>query len=400
MNILIVVRWDQTEGGVASVVANLAKHLRERGHGVFFFHPSRRDLMASTGKTKLGFPDFRMRLALPLSAARPILSTVAFCLLLPLMLAQLLMFIRRNNIHVINVHYPMASFVLFAICRRLASIKLVTSIHGADIFPNGRARGNYHKALRYLLVSSDLIVANSRAFQKEFLTIFPQLHEKTTVIHNGLDPAEFEGRDRFQLETDGRYILCIAAHNEKKGLDVLLRAFAEIIRVETELKLILAGDGPLRPQLEDLALSLRLNSHVLFVGSQNRKEIARLLHGCELFILPSRSEPFGIAIIEAMACGKPVVATNIGGIPEIITTGNNGILVEADRPSELAAAVIAVLSDASLKTIIAQNAQTTVNERFLWKNTGEAYEKVFARLRGSVVSGVAVSATANDFRLD
>ena len=321
-----------------------------------------------------------MRLALPFTAEHPVLSTVAFCLLLPLLLTQLLVFIRRHNIQLVNLHYPMASFLLFAICCRVASIKLVTSIHGADIFPRGRRREKYHIGLRYLLRSSDLIVANSRAFREDFLAVFPQLDKKTTAIHNGVNAEEFYGCDRLQPGKYGRYVLCIAAHNEKKALDVLLRAFVEITAVDKDLKLILVGDGPLRPQLQDLAASLHLNGQVRFVGAQGREEVARLLHGCEIFVLPSRSEPFGIAVIEAMPCRKPVVAAASGGIPEIIEDGRSGILVKPDDPPQLAAAMKRLLDNQDFQRTIGENGYTRAIGHFLCrgKRTGPMKKRLNA----------------------
>jgi len=101
------------------------------------------------------------------------------------------------------------------------------------------------------------------------------------------------------------------------------------------------------------------------------------LHDCELFVLPSRSEPFGIAIIEAMACKRPIVSTKVGGIPEIIKDRGNGVLVEPDDPNALAGAIVTVLDDEKLKATIIENGYSTVRERFLSENTGTAYEAVF-----------------------
>jgi len=165
---------------------------------------------------------------------------------------------------------------------------------------------------------------------------------------------------------------------------VLLRAFAQIGDKEPELRLVLAGDGPLRPQLEDLATALGIGDKVEFLGQQGRSQVAKLLAGCEVFVLPSRSEPFGIAIIEALACKKAVVATAVGGIPEIIENGKNGILVEPDNPKALAEALIAVLNDRSLQLQLPENGYMTVRERFQSDHTGSAYETVFSDLSRSV----------------
>ena len=253
-------------------------------------------------------------------------------------------------------------------------------------------------------------MANSGAFREDFLRLFPDHQEKTVFIHNGVDLAELNPADRSALKEPAPYVLCIAAHNEKKGLDVLLRAFARIAKVQRQLKLVLVGDGPLREELEVLAGALQLNSQVNFAGSQERGKVADLLHGCEVFVLPSRSEPFGIAIIEAMACGKPVVATRTGGIPEIIEHGQDGLLVEPDNPGELADAIQSLLNNPKLGAALGAKGRIKVGERFLWENTGSAYERLYRAVSdpgaasrnaardksGEPVSRIAVPRLVND----
>jgi glycosyltransferase involved in cell wall biosynthesis len=112
-----------------------------------------------------------------------------------------------------------------------------------------------------------------------------------------------------------------------------------------------------------------------------------LLEGCEIFVLPSRSEPFGIVIIEAMACARPVVATAVGGIPEIVEQEKTGILVEPNNPPALAEGLRRVLTDNALQRSLAENAYASVMERFCSSHTGTAYETVFASLSGSLQAG-------------
>ena len=383
MNILIVVPWDQRRGGVASVVGNLGKYLEERGHQVFFFHPDGSALLLKRGITHWGFRGFRLRLWLPFSPNRPVLSTLAFPILFPLALFQLTRLIVQYKIDVINVHYPTASLAYFALCRKVLPIKLVTSIHGADILPKGKPRNKYPRAIKFLLRISDFVVANSRAFRKDFLGLFPELEKKTLVIHNGVDLEELNRPLQDGYHKNGRrYLLSIAAHNEKKGLDVLIRAFSEVARTDPKLELFLVGNGPLRGKHEGLAKSLALDDRVRFLGGQGRLEIAELLHGCELFVHPAVSEPFGLVIAEALACKKPVVASNTGGIPEIIEDGASGILVEPGRPQELARAISSVLGNPNLMNTLSANGYAVAEKYFSYANTGRNYEKTFCELVG------------------
>ena len=384
MKVLIVTSDDETIGGVAYVVGHLARQLRDRGHEILFFN-SGETLLLKRKTTKLGFDGCALGLQMPFGDRHSAISLPLFSLRFPIALLQLMWLIKKQRIQIVNIHYPSESFVYFAICRRMLPITLVTSVHGADLFPDGKRRDPCPWSLRFLLQSSDHIVAPSDAYGEDVASLFPELRQKIVSIHNGLDLAEFDRpRENIGNGTQSRYILCVAMHNEKKGIDVLLRAFAKIQDREPRLRLVLAGDGPLRSQLESLAESLGIAAKVDFRGRQGRAEIAALLAGCEVFVLPSRSEPFGIVLLEAMACGKPVVSTTAGGIPEIIDDRNTGILVEPDNPTALAAALTAVLQQPNLRSAIAKGGYYAVHRRFSVEHTAAKYETLFAGDSGSL----------------
>lgn len=378
MRILLVVPQDEEIGGVASAVGNLAKYLRTQGHDVFFMHPAAAILLKRK-TTRLGFPGFDLRLQMPIEERHPLIGICAFLVLFPMLLVQLVHVLLKHKIDVINVHYPVDRFVYLALCRRILPITLITSVHGADVFPDGRLIGRSSRRFRFLLASSDRIVAPSRQFQNDFLTAFPELSPKTIFIHNGVNLAEMKALDTNDTRySSAPYVLCISGYKEQKAIDVLVRAFGEVHEKNPSIRLIVAGGGDLRPQLEALAISLGINEQIELLGPQGRAEVARLLRGCEVFVLPSRFETFGIAILEAMAHEKPIVATTVGGIPEIIENGKNGILVQPDNPSALAEAITLVLQNQDLKRSIAREGYVTVRKHFCSEHTGSAYEAVFA----------------------
>jgi glycosyltransferase involved in cell wall biosynthesis len=175
--------------------------------------------------------------------------------------------------------------------------------------------------------SAHAVVAPSRAFLRDCLAAFPGISRRAAAIHNGIDLDELAPAPGEEGQaTRDPYLLCIAAHNEKKALDVLLHAFSRIAPARKGLRLLLAGDGPLRTQLEDLARKLSLEGRVDFLGWCGRAQVGALLRGCRVFVLSSRSEPFGMVIAEALAARCPVVATAVGGIAEIVEDGKSGIL--------------------------------------------------------------------------
>lgn len=382
MKILSVVPWDQKQGGVASAVGNLAVGLTQLGHDVTFFYPDDDAMAPQHRTTSWGFPGITLRLGLPRARYR-FLSWLGFPASGMRILYRLYRVILSHHIQIVNIHYPVDACVYFAICRFLLPFKLVVSIHGTDIFPGGKPRARYSFPTRILLRRSDLVVANSQSFRADFIREFPHLEKKTIFIHNGVNPEEFglvrRDPERAQ-DPQNRYVLCIANHNEKKAVDVLIRATALLTALKPPFKLMLVGDGPLRGQLEALAASLGLEHQVIFLGSQGREEVRNLLHGCEVFTLPSRSEPFGIAVIEAMACGKPVLATAIGGIAEIVESGTSGILVEPDNAAALAHELRRLLSDDQLRKRLGEAGYKRVMQHFCISHTVTGYERAFTSL--------------------
>ncbi len=360
------------------MVGNVARDLTRRGHQVCFFHPASTVFLRGT-KTKLGFAGFNLRLQMPVEERNLIITLAAFLILFPISLCQLVLLIRRHNIQVINIHYPIPRFVYFAICRRLLPVTLVTSVHGGDVFPGGRPPDRCSKAVRFLLAASDRIVAPSKRFQADFVAVFPEFRAKAMFIHNGVDLAELND---LALDssgcTEGPYVLCVSAYKEQKAIDVLIHAFQHVRKTDPTVKLVLVGAGHLRRDLEALATTIGISERVEFLGQRTRAEVAELLRGCEVFVLPSRFETFGIIILEAMAYEKPVVATRAGGIPEIIESGRNGILVKPDDSEALAEAITAVLKNQELRSRIARQGQLDVRERFGTEHSGAAYEAVFA----------------------
>jgi glycosyltransferase involved in cell wall biosynthesis len=164
----------------------------------------------------------------------------------------------------------------------------------------------------------------------------------------------------------------------RKGVDVLLRALPQVLR-EMEVKLVLAGSGN-QQDYQQLAEALGILDKLRFLGRVPDDTLRLLYSSCDLFVLPSRLEGLGIVILEAMAAGKPIVATNVGGIPEIIESGQNGILVEAGEEGKLAGAIVKVLSDNPLARAMGENNKKKVRECFSWGVAAQKTERVYNEL--------------------
>jgi glycosyltransferase involved in cell wall biosynthesis len=402
MNVLLVVPWDEKRGGVISVVDNLARHLQAAGHHVLFFHNGG-PLILRSGVTQLGYSGVRLRLTMPFGPGfRGVLRTLVFPFIFLSNLIQLIWFLRSRRIDIINLHYPTDPCLYFAVCRRFLQLRLVTSVHGRDAFYQERPKAAYTRAFRFVIESSDLAILPSEAYRRKLLEAFPSVHDRAIFIHNGINPAQFSPAENLQ-QTNGRnrYVLCVAELQEYKAIDVLLHAAARLFASDPSLTLVLAGDGPMRGDLEALASALGIRRQTMFLGTQGANEIARLLQGCEAMVLPSRMEPFGIALIEAMACKAPVVASRVGGIPEIVDHEASGILVEPENPEALAAGLRRVLTDQDLRRRIVDNGYSRVIERFCSTHNGKAYLTAFSSLLQSTPrspSAVSVNSPSGNAR--
>jgi len=364
---------------VASVVGNLARCLSR--HHVVFLYPDGPNRLRQK-RTTWGFSGYDINLRAPFIRDRPISSVVAFLVFFLPTIYQLQRVIRLQGIQIVNIHYPIDGFVYFGVLRWfLPTTRLVVSVHGMDLFPDGRRRERYSWSLGLLLFSSDAVVAPSQAFLNDCLLEFPRVAKKALFIHNGIDIQELAQAGEATETAEGRrYLLCIAANNRLKALDVLLRAFVRISKTHPVVRLFLVGDGPLRRQHEELASSLSLQDRVEFLGWRSRAEVSRLLRECEIFVLPSRSEPFGVVVAEALACQKAVVASAVGGIPEIIENGRSGLLVEPDHPAALARELLALLEDGSLRKSLGHAGYQRVVECFSRETMSARYESVYAGL--------------------
>lgn len=379
MNILFAAPWDQKFGGVTAVVGNLAKELLGKGHQAWFLYPGENEVL-SEKTTRLNFQGYELRLRAPSVENASIKSRIGFALHLLGTLWQLYRLIKRHRIDIVNIHYPSDHFVYLALLHKICGFKLVVSVHGADLFPEGRLRNEYRWGLKCILRSADLVVAPSRSLLEDAVGVFPNLQHKGLFIHNGVSLEEFQFPSAPMVAKPKRYILCVAQLGVKKGIDVLIRAFASLADMDHDLELWLAGNGPLRSQLEAVAHDLKIFERVRFLGFRDRDDICRLMNQCHFFVLPSRAEPFGIVIVEAMACRKAVVASAVGGISEIIKHGVDGLLVSPDRPDELAAALRALLTDESLRQRLGESGYAKTSDKFQWHITADRYEEALIKL--------------------
>ena len=206
---------------------------------------------------------------------------------------------------------------------------------------------------------------------------------KTVVIPNGVDLARFATADAvdwttFGLPSSAQVLVTIGRLEPQKGVDDLLAAMSEVIPTAPQCHLVIAGDGPDRAALEQQSQQPPLRGRVWFLG--RRDDVPRLLNGAVALVLPSRWEGMPNVVLEAMAASKPVIATAVEGLSELVAPGRTGWLVQPSQPEALAAAILDALTDPERAVTLGREAQHIVNSSFTSERMVASYESLYRSL--------------------
>ena len=234
------------------------------------------------------------------------------------------------------------------------------------------------RVLRESLREADAITACSEQTLTEAEEWFGEsLRAKGQVVHNGVAAHEAMA---VPYSHPNPYILAIGRHVPQKGFDVLLRALAVLTGANLpKFDLILAGDGPEHPALRALAAELGVAERVHFPGRVEHDEALRLFAGSLFFVLPSRKEPFGLVNLEAMMTGKAVIASRVGGVPEIVNDKQNGLLVPPEDPAALARAIAQLMTNVPLRRKLGLAGRERA-KCFTWARAVDRYFSVYQTL--------------------
>lgn len=258
----------------------------------------------------------------------------------------------------------------------------VPTIGTVQLVPSYEPTRSARLQLRALASRVDRFIAVSRAIAAELGGRFGWPAEKIEVIHNAVDLRRFgearpAAREELATPTSGPIVLTSARLTDQKGIHFLLRALAKADGVA----LAIAGDGPLRSELEGEAERLEIDDRVSFLG--HRDDVPELLAACDVFALPSLFEGSSLAVLEAMAAGAPVVSSAIGGTAEVVEDGRSGLLVPPEDPEALAAALRRLAADETLRARLSAAARERVESEFarevMARRVEAAYERVLGR---------------------
>ena len=252
----------------------------------------------------------------------------------------------------------------------------IISVWGTDIteFPSSLLKRTF---LRRNLTGVDWVTATSRSLHAATMQLVPQISGRTSIIPFGVTIPN----EQTPLPAEGMIKLCyIKAHKRRYAPDLLLEAMAMATKSVPNLHLTMAGSGVMTPQLMKMVSDLKLDDHVSFVGRLDIKEIYSFIQQHHFMVMPSLREAFGVAVLEASACARATIATNVGGIPEVLEDDVNGILIEPGDVRALADAIIRMASNPELCARLGRGGYEFVRGKYPWDNSLDMMAELYERL--------------------
>jgi L-malate glycosyltransferase len=285
----------------------------------------------------------------------------------------------RENLDLLHVHYAIPHAVCAILAREMSGrdLKIVTTLHGTDITVLGYD-SSLSDAIRFGIEKSDAVTAVSNSLVAQTYDLIKP-DKAIKCIYNFVDDRVYQYgssnlRKGYHIESHEKVLIHVSNFRSVKRVPDVVRAFAKV-SAKIPAKLLLVGDGPEMKMVSNLVNELGIREKVLFLGKQENLE--ELYAISDVMLLLSEKESFGLVALEAMACGVPCIGTNTGGIPEVITDGENGYICELGDIEEIANKAIQLLSDSSLYQTFVSNSVRTAKERFSAEKIVSEYEEVY-----------------------
>jgi len=269
----------------------------------------------------------------------------------------------------LNAHYASG----YGVLATLAGVRpRLVSVWGSDVYDFPRTSPVHRAMLRRVLTSADALASTSVAMAGQVERLLGTAKRAVAITPFGVDLDAFAPRTASTTHAAAALVIgTVKTLAPKYGIDTLLRAFARLAPRHDgrALRLRIVGDGPDRAALQALAVQLGIDARCEFVGAVAHADVPAELSGFDIFVAASRldSESFGVAVIEASACALPVVVTRVGGLPEVVSENETGLIVERDDVAALAAALQRLLDDAGLRQRLGRNGPAWVAQRYEWR---------------------------------
>jgi N-acetyl-alpha-D-glucosaminyl L-malate synthase BshA len=367
-----------TYGGSGAVATELGLALAARGHEIHFVSYAQ----------PFRLPGFRERVYFHEVEMEdyPLFEHPPYSLALSVALHDTA---RKHELDLLHMHYAIPHAASAYLARKMLEperrVKIVTTLHGTDITLVG-LHPSFHAITRFSILESDGLTAVSQYLRDETVRDFSVPASRIEVIPNFIDAKRWrpdrEPCHRSKLAPEGEKILMhVSNFRALKRTEDIVEIYARVVK-RVKSRLVLVGDGPDRPRALKRAADLGVQDGVLFLGKH--ASVEELLACADLFLLPSETESFGLAALEAMACGAPVIGSRVGGLPEVVEDGVSGYLRDVGDVEAMADLGVRLLTDDALHRRMSAAARRVAEERFSVDSIVPRYEAYYERVLGGL----------------
>jgi glycogen synthase len=363
-------------GGVEVLTQHLAHHLLASGHRVEVWtirHPSQLPAVDTIQGITV------RRFALPLPAAE-VGKALLFGPAAARAAVNTARAARSFSPQVLHVQCFSANGVYASALSALSGVPLVLTLQGETVMDDNdiyERSTSLRLGLRAGLRRAHTVTACSQFVLDDAVRGFGLPPGAGVVVPNGVDDRDPTTPTPLELPFE-RFVLGLGRVVEKKGFDLLIDAFEAVARDHPDVGLVIGGDGAARRGVEAHARDLGLSDRVALPGMLSRGQVAWAMHNAVMFVLPSRVEPFGIVVLEALQAGRPVIVSAHGGASEIVRDGKEGLVVDPFDCPALATAIRRILDDSALRTRLTDAGRARVRD-FTWEAITESYVAIYER---------------------
>lgn len=367
-----------TYGGSGVVATELAKGLANRGHNLHILSYARPARLESL-RTDITFHEVDL-------SSYPLFEYPPYDLALANQMVEL---IEYANLDILHVHYAIPHATSAYLARQIVNentckVPVITTLHGTDITLVG-SNPTYKKVVDFSINKSDGVTAVSEYLKEETYKLF-DIKKDIKVIPNFIDLERFKRSKKEHFKKaicpEGEKVVThVSNFREVKRVTDVVDAFDQLLKNGVPSKLLMVGDGPDRSKAEKRCRDLGMCEHVRFLGKQ--EQVEEVLSIADLFMIPSGSETFGLAALEAMSCSVPVISSNVGGLPELNIHGETGYVCELADVECMGKSATKILSDEKLHTKMS-NAARKRAEEFEINKIVTIYEEYYMEVKANM----------------
>ena len=296
---------------------------------------------------------------------------------------KILKFARENNVDIFHCHGYKSNILIGFMPRRFRRIPVISTVHGWTATKSSSKLGLYEwldaKSLRFV---DQVVLVSQQMLQNKRLTHINS--SKISIIENGIsedliENPEYDAEDPIMQFCYNSFVIgSIGRLTPEKGYEYLIRSFNQLKNENINLKLIIIGDGPQKKEFEGLIQRLNLNNKILLPGYQINA--SKYLSLFDIFVLPSLTEGLPLTLLEAMQAAKPIIATNVGGMPGVLKGTAAGLLINPQNIDELTKTILMLLRDDALRNKMAKNAKAKIKNTYTVKIMGEKYRITYLKM--------------------